>query len=278
MSGDTSIEWATKVWNPVTGCTKVSEGCRHCYAERVAKRFWGERDFSDIRCHEDRLVDPLHWKKPQRVFVNSMSDLFHPEVPEAFQHRLFKVMKECPQHIFMILTKRPDRMFERVPFFPMNNVWLGVSIENQQAANERIPFLLKTPAGKLFISIEPMLGPIDLDNIIPPGHYDRRILSTMGVSVYSGNNGPCALEDHQKLDWVICGGESGPDARPLYPDWVRALRDQCVHNGIPFFFKQWGEYEYILGKDTICPVRVGKKQAGRLLFGREWNEYPEVKQ
>jgi protein gp37 len=208
---DTSIEWADKVWNPVTGCTKVSEGCRNCYAERIAKRFWNGRKFGDIQCHPDRLDAPFHWKKPAKIFVNSMSDLFHEEVSDWFIDQVFNVAIHNPQHVFIILTKRPIKMLCCAPLVAANNVWLGVSVENQQAADERIPLLLQTPAAIRFVSVEPMLSRISLPL---PG-----------------------------IDWVICGGESGANARP-HPSLedVRFLKDQCVSERVPFFLKQmWGK-------------------------------------
>ena len=281
----TSIEWATDVWNPVTGCTKVSQGCKNCYAERIAERFWGERKFTDVQLHPERLEDPLHWKKTRRVFVNSMSDLFHPDVPDIFINRLLYLMEVgAPQHQYLILTKRPDRMrnyFKGVS--PAKNIWLGVSVEDQKTADERIPLLLQTPAAVRFVSAEPLLDPVDLSAYLPLAKSDIRGL------VYSPVGGPF-------LDWIICGGESGPHARPMHPDWARSLRDQCFAAGVPFFFKQWGEWLPVsqslhlsAGKIADVPyhcwdadpkpasahsVRVGKKAAGRLLDGREWNEYP----
>ena len=298
--GTTKIEWADRVWNPVTGCTKVSEGCRNCYAERIAGRFWGERKFSDVQCHEDRLNDPLHWKKPSRVFVNSMSDLFHPDVPTEFIKKVFTAMAACQSQTFLILTKRPIRMLEYlsvnpilminqivttsalyfplgteaklgVVHWPLPNVWLGVSVENQMTTDERIPLLIKTPAAVRFVSIEPMLGPVDLKKIkwakIPINKADYRFgapapneMWSMRDALYlhSGNEFTKPLPG---LDWVICGGESGPNARPMHPDWARSVRDQCQGANVPFFFKSWG----------------GNKRAGRLLDGQEWNEFPEVK-
>ena len=267
----TKIEWADRVWNPVTGCTKVSAGCANCYAERIAKRFWGERPFGEVRCHPERLEDPLKWRKPARVFVNSMSDLFHPSVDKDFIGDVFRVMQKTPHHTYMILTKRPKDMLywfnlmnaERF----LENVWLGVSVEDQEEAYERIPYLLNTPAAVRFVSVEPMLGPV---NIV------RALLSTpKGV-----------------INWVICGGESGPGARPMHPDWVRSLRDQCQEAKAPFFFKHWGEWASDCLCDskephiTIdrpqpglrgCMFRCGKVRAGRVLDGRTWDEYPEVK-
>lgn len=273
----TKIEWATDVWNPVTGCTKVSAGCKHCYAEMIAKRFWVERGFADVRMHPERLEDPLHWRKPRRVFVNSMSDLFHPDVPGAFAYRIWEIMRVTPQHTYMILTKRPDRMLNLM-HDTLPNVWLGVSVEDQEKANERIPLLLRTPAAVRFVSCEPLLGGV----VLPMFLYD------ISKNVEIGH-----------LDWVICGGESGPGARPMHPDWARSLRDQCQAAGLPFFFKQWGEwlprsqismdmqgdlamresfgesFHYRAFDNGEQSIRIGKKSAGRLLDGHEWNEYPE---
>lgn len=247
----TSIEWATDVWNPVTGCSKVSEGCRHCYAERVAGRFWGDRKFTDVRVHPERLDQPLHWKKPRRVFVNSMSDLFHPVVDDDFIEDVFRVMARTPQHTYMVLTKRPEQMrawFEGYDAVrPLPNVWLGVSVENQKAADERIPMLLGTPAAVRFVSCEPLLGPVKLVKWLPSydpmQHYARPV-------------------HEEKLDWVIAGGESGPGARPMHPDWARGLRDACVAAQVPFFFKQ----AFIDGKMVKMPE----------LDGQVWGEYPNA--
>lgn len=289
MSGITKIEWADKVWNPVTGCTKVSDGCRNCYAERMAERFWKDRQFSDVQCHADRLKQPLSWKKPARVFVNSMSDLFHLDVDKDFIGDVFRNMEKTPQHTFIILTKRPKEMLYW--FNLMNaerylpNVWLGVSVENQQTADERIPLLLKTPAAVRFVSCEPLLGPVDLSNNHPEYLW--------------GQDSRDGETDQDPLDWVICGGESGPNARPMHPDWARSLRDQCQAAGVPFFFKQNGEWDALekhpetsgyenvgffdLDSRFCYPgvsshgqhmVRVGKKKAGRLLDGVEWNAFP----
>lgn len=307
--GTTKIEWADRVWNPVTGCTKVSEGCRNCYAERIAKRFWGERPFSQVQCHKDRLDDPLHWRKPRRVFVDSMSDLFHPDVPDEFIFRVFKIMEMKKHHTFIILTKRPDRMKSLCkPFwredgklitypcgmgvggYTLPNVWLGVSVENQKTADERIPLLLQTPAAVRFVSIEPMLGPVNLN-------WWLEKCSACGepVSLDSRWRYPIGhvetIPDPQ-IDWVICGGETGPGARPMHPDWARSVRDQCQAAGVPFFFKgfgQWRPSKYPLfpvenkDPDGGCTFEDGtqvirlKSKAGRLLDGQEWNEFPEVK-
>ena len=256
----TKIEWATESWNPITGCTPVSEGCEHCYARRMAQRLKGrfgypEDDPFRVTFHPDKLDQPLHWKKPRMIFVCSMGDLFHKDVPhhtyienEVPVNHIYITAKRCPQHIFLILTKRPKVMksfFSWITAFGgkiPDNLWLGVSVENQQRADERIPILLQIPAAKRFVSIEPMLGPINIRKIGPvPPSFNWEI----------ARNG---------LDWVIIGGESGPGARPMHPNWPRSVRDQCQAAQVPFFFKQWGG--------------VNKKSAGRLLDGREWNEKP----
>lgn len=214
--GKTDIEWATKVWNPVTGCDKVSAGCAYCYAETLANRFWGFRKFGDIKLHWDRLDQPRHWKKPERIFVNSMSDLFHDAVTYEFWRAVVGVATDCPQHQFLILTKRPERMLEfSEGCSPTPNMWMGVSVENQKAAAERIPVLLKVPAAIRFLSVEPMLEPINLD---------------FGDKAESG----------VELKWVICGGESGPGARPFNIEWARHLKAQCEAAGVAFFLKQIG--------------------------------------
>jgi len=290
----TKIEWADKVWNPVTGCTKVSEGCRNCYAELMASRFWGDRKFTDVKIHPERLGQPLDWGKPTRVFVNSMSDLFHKDVPFQFIDSVFHIMRVADRHTFLILTKRPEIMLKFIEWQKKNtvrldwenahkNIWLGVSVENQKTANERIPLLLKTPAAVRFVSCEPLLGPIDLAKKL--GQYSDCPECGYGVRVdEDGLCNSCGRDaTHYGIDWVIAGGESGKNARPMHPDWVISIRNQCMDAGVPFFFKQWGEWTYI-GKQAVedgnwinigtTMQRVGKKKAGRLLDGREWNEFP----
>jgi protein gp37 len=217
------IEWTDKTWNPVTGCTKISQGCKHCYAERLYERFHGKGSFRNITCHPDRLEHPLRWKKASMVFVNSMSDLFHEEVPFSFIYDVFIIMQKAHWHTFQVLTKRAQRMLEFFVYAqfkePIPNVWVGVSVEDQKAADERIPVLLKIPAAKRFLSCEPLIGEVDLYRFIPPVQQPERL-----------------------IDWVIVGGESGPGARPMHPDWARKLRDQCTSAIIYFFFKQWGEW------------------------------------
>ena len=233
----TTIEWTDTVWNPVTGCTKVSQGCKNCYAETIANRFWGDRKFSDIQLHPERLEQPLHWKKPRMIFVNSMSDLFHEKIPFEFIDKIWGMMAATPEHIYQVLTKRPQRLleyFEDNPFrLPFNNIWIGVSVEDQETADERIPALFKFPSSVKWISAEPLLGQIDILKYL---RYWRRY----------------------RLDWVVVGGESGHKARPMHPDWVRKIRDDCKEADVPFFFKQWGNYipSYQAGNDRVNPQDI----------------------
>lgn len=210
-SSKTAIEWTDRTWNPTTGCSKVSPGCKFCYAETITRRFPDKFPAGfKFTLRSDRLDQPRGWRKPSMVFVNSMSDLFHEEMPEEYLQRIFKVMEECPQHTFQILTKRHERLLEAyrrgVVTFP-ENAWIGVSIENQAYAH-RVDYLRKVPAAVRFLSCEPLLGPLDLD--------------------LTG------------IQWVITGGESGAKHRPIEIDWVRNIRDQCHHAGVAFFHKQWG--------------------------------------
>lgn len=275
----TTIEWAEEVWNPVTGCTKISAGCKNCYAERFSRRLWAEqyspnndgspRKFTDLRFHPERLDKPAHWKKPRRVFVNSVSDLFHKDVSEEFIDSVWNVMFNCPEHTFIVLTKRADRMREILnkrerssdpADRQLKNVWLGVSVEDQKAADERIPALLDTPAAVRFASVEPMIGPVELlENL---GQYTN--CPECGRSVKTDEDGLCISCGRDViqygLDWVICGCESGPGRRPMNLDWARSLRDECQGAGVPFFFKQ----AEIGGKLVKMPE----------LDGRVWGEYP----
>jgi protein gp37 len=273
------IEWTDRTWNPVMGCTKVSPGCEHCYAEAIAHRFAGSAVFPRgfaVTLHPERVSAPLRWRRPCRVFVNSMSDLFHPQVPEAFLVEVFAVMAATPGHTYQVLTKRPGRLRallhspgfrsavlaraqtvdpdRRWPGWPVPNVWLGVSVEDDQRAGLRIPVLLNAPAAVRFVSCEPLLGPVWLR---------RRWLTTP-----TGTGG---------IDWVIVGGESGPGARPMHPAWARSLREQCYAAGVAFFFKQWGAWAPTTPghpQDGKAVVRVGKKAAGRHLDGRTWDQFP----
>jgi protein gp37 len=272
------------VWNAVTGCQKVSAGCKHCYAETVAARFWAtqypqiavgptlpdsgptawrDRRFTDVQCHTARLAAPLSWRKPATVFVNSMSDLFHEDVPDAFIDQVFAVMALCPQHAFIVLTKRPERMrvflsdaglkarlapllavlrpegstfqggwldrwLRYEPNWPLKHVWLGVSVEDQATADARIPLLLHTPAALRFVSAEPLLGPVNLREMAHREDWHVDALNTPDPSC--------------RVDWLIIGGESGPSARPCDVAWIRSLKDQAAAAGVPCFVKQLGAY------------------------------------
>ena len=324
MADKSNIEWTDASWNPIVGCSLESPGCTHCYAMRQAFRIQammrglGKESHYDgttkvvkgkpvwtglmRQAPEHILLQPLRWTTPRMIFVNSMSDLFHPDVPDAWIDQVFAVMALCPQHTFQVLTKRADRMrtylastpVHRIwmampkidqsalgcakPQWPLPNVWLGVSAEDQRRYDERRDDLRATPAAVRFLSIEPLLGPIGLD--------------LSGLS-----------QVYRPIHWVIVGGESGPNARPMHPDWARSLRDQCAAAGVPFFFKQWGEWvsaeapgrsdetgvlmpdgEFLRGRrvldwqgdDGWIVKRVGKSRAGRLLDGREHNDMPEA--
>jgi protein gp37 len=235
MAQDSSIEWTESTWNPVTGCTKISPGCKHCYAERMAVRLAGMkqpryRNGFEVTLHPDLVRLPLRWRQPRTIFVNSMSDLFHADIPESFIAEIFRTMTDAHWHTFQILTKRADRLAELSPRLPWPlNVWMGVSVESPRYV-DRIQRLRGVPAAVRFLSVEPLLAPIPslpLDGI----------------------------------DWVIVGGESGPGSRPMAGDWVREIRDRCLSQRVPFFFKQWGG--------------VWKTRTGRLLDGRTWDEMPK---
>lgn len=390
MADRTPIEWADATWNPITGCSRVSEGCRHCYAEIMAARFskpgqWGEglaqivrkpdgsadhRWTGQVRLNERALTQPLRWRKPRRIFVCSTSDLFHEGVPDEWLDRVFAVMALAPQHTFMVLTKRPERVREyltrcddrgRWPAmdyaalmaatgswstpaldlrngWPLPNVWVGTSIEDQATADARIPHLLATQAAVRFLSAEPLLGPVDLRHWLKgcwecaeecgwrcaetegptkerchacgwSGSGAGEFCPECGAQDFGGVCDNCeanAVQYHPDtpcLDLVIVGGESGPGARPMHPDWPRALRDQCVAAGTAFFFKQWGgwqprrqaepgdllnAYRSVImmpdgritsglmpyGPDAWVMDKIGKKAAGRLLDGKVWDQMP----
>lgn len=236
MSTNSSIEWTESTWNPVTGCTKISLGCKNCYAERMAKRLqaMGQPNYKDgfeVAIHEHTLLLPLSWKQPQTIFVNSMSDLFHDQVPSDFIEKIFGVMQQASWHTFQILTKRTSRLVElnRTIKWPQN-VWMGVTVESAEYTN-RINDLRLTNASVKFLSLEPLLSALPNLNL-------------------------------HGIDWVIVGGESGPGARPIDPNWIKDIRDQCLSSGTPFFFKQWGG--------------VRKKLHGRVLDGREWSQIPKM--
>ncbi|MBP9502860.1 MAG: phage Gp37/Gp68 family protein [Candidatus Promineofilum sp.] len=229
-----TIEWTNATWNPITGCTKVSPGCKHCYAERMAHRLqaMGQPNYANgfkLTLHEHMLERPLTWKQPMLIFVNSMSDLFHPNVPLDFIQQVFAVMRRAEWHRFQVLTKRSERLLTLNDDIAWpDNVWMGVSVENE-TYRFRIDHLRQTGAQIKFLSLEPLLGPLP-------------------------------LLDLKSIDWVIVGGESGPGARPMSGEWVVDIQQQCLRAGVPFFFKQWGG--------------TSKKKSGRLLEGRTWNQMP----
>lgn len=341
MADKSKIEWTDSTWNPITGCTPVSEGCASCYAKREAEgRLRGKYGYPQdepfrVTFHEDKLEQPLKWRRPRKIFVCSMGDLFHEAVTNEMLDDVFDVMALASHHTFLILTKRPERMKEylfllpdRIGYgdafceavreadqddpddlsgavmnqwvkkvlsveagianiakleqgVPLPNVWLGVTAENQQRADERIPLLLQIPAAKHFVSVEPMLGPVNFEDV-PVGMLGPLRPVRKGLP-----------EDIPRLDWVICGGETGANARPMHPDWVRSLRDQCQGAQVPFFFKSWGEFveednsplDAVLpasctlfwqtdANDGPCLYRVGRKRAGRMIDGRTWDEEP----
>lgn len=351
MAG-TSIEWATHVWNPSTGCDRVSPGCDNCYALKMAARLkaMGQAKYQrdgdpntsgpgfGVSVHPNELTTPLRWRKPRLVFVNSMSDLFHPMVPTGFIAAVFVVMAAARQHRFQVLTKRHGRArsvlastefqdlmagaarrmyYEtKLPIpgdlgwsWPLPNVWMGVSVEDQKRADLRIPALLETPAAVRFLSCEPLLGPVSLAR--PDGEVNQGFRGgRCGTAPGSCGDNTCRTG----IDWVIAGGESGPKARPMHPDWARSLRDQCTAAGVPFLFKQWGAWlpvaatypkaigmhpcgsfggsihyvqrppmsvlppgDWRIDEDGFTPVaKVGKTAAGRVLDGRTWDEYPRA--
>lgn len=236
MAGGSHIEWTDATWNPVTGCTKISPGCKHCYAERMAKRLqaMGQANYANgfrTTLHDHMLNVPIAWKQPHRIFVNSMSDLFHVYVPLSFIERVFKVMRRGNWHQYQVLTKRSERLMELDPFLDWEpHIWMGVSVETADYTF-RINHLRRTGAHIKFLSLEPLLGPLPKLNLTG-------------------------------IDWVIVGGESGPSARPMNSEWVRDIRHQCHRAAVPFFFKQWGG--------------ISKAKTGRMLDGRTWDEMPDV--
>jgi len=236
MAQKSKIEWTESTWNPVTGCTKISDGCKNCYAERMALRLKaaGSPNYANgfhVTLHEHALEIPLRWKRSRAIFVNSMSDLFHKDVPFDFISKVFDVMRRASQHRFQILTKRSERLLELSARLSWpENVWMGVTVENADCTY-RIDDLRETDAAIKFISFEPLLGPISSINL-------------------------------EGIDWSIVGGESGPKARPMKPEWATNIRDQSLAVGVPFFFKQWGG--------------VNKKKRGRVLEGRTWNQIPQT--
>jgi len=390
MADNTPIEWTDATWNPVTGCTLVSEGCRHCYAARLAAtrlqhhpsrkglarlNAAGEAKFTgEVRFNPDVLDQPLRWRRPRMIFVCAHGDLFHESVPDDWIDQVFAVMALAPQHTFQVLTKRPERMrkylevkhtsyvrghdmemaaeqlgrewdrdqdvmrtrvFEALFHGPLPNVWLGTSIEDQPTADTRIPYLLQTPAAVRWISAEPLLGPVEWKRWLPtarkavrpggepflaPDYFMTKcehcgwVGSSEFVNLARGwDDADCVCpscersflcDEIPQLDWVVAGGESGPGARPMHPDWARSLRDQCAAAGVPFLFKQWGAWAptgFMLrqadgsncmpnvawpdgtvrwGDEALCDgpgaqlANVGKGKAGRLLDGVQHDGFP----
>jgi protein gp37 len=298
------IEWTEKTWNPVVGCDKVSAGCKNCYAIRMAYRLMhnpkmagkyvgtavktagGDLNWTGkLNIDMEVLKVPLMTKKPTVYFVNSMSDLFHEQLSFQFVVEVLQVISKTPQHTYQVLTKRPERMLEFFmncainPYdgklFPIpKNLWLGVSVEDQKAADERIPYLLQIPASVRFLSMEPLLGRVDLNSNFYSG------IVPEGLSV---NERSQWYNDHH-INWVIVGGESGPNSRPMHPDWARTIRDQCKAAGVPFFFKQWGAYgpnpgilyhqHHYTFEDGSVVYKCSKHQNGRLLDGFLHDEFP----
>jgi len=347
----TKIEWTGETWNPVTGCNKVSSGCKNCYAEKMHKRLQGIKpekyahDFLEGAFpYQPDLLLPFKWKKPRMVFLNSMSDLFHRNIPFDFIDKVFAIMGLTRQHTYQILTKRPERMLEYFSVendfdlydrwndaaidlltefnhdwhgdfntISLPNVWLGTSVENQKTADERIPFLIQVPAAVRFLSCEPLLGSIDLQKIfnLKSDRLNSELDSLRGINRVTDIHFEETTEHLiRRLHWIIAGGESGHGARPMHPEWVRSLRDQSQAVGVAFFFKQWGEW-FPASQDWKLKVheyhskaiaedggawntawdletwgarnfsnnfKLGKKRSGRLLDGREWNEFPKVRE
>jgi len=281
MGDKTKIQWSEATWNPLNGCSRISAGCMHCYAERQASRFSGAGQTYDgltlngkwtgnIRLNEQKLLDPIRWKRPRKIFVNSMSDLFHENVPDEWIDRIFAVMALAPQHTFQVLTKRPMRMgiyarmrdgmgntqlchaINDIPAkfgnrhgalkMPLPNVWLGVSVEDQKSADERIPLLLETPAAVRFVSYEPALGPVDFSNFLYTRYHDGG-----------------ARHMYHKLDWLICGGESGPGARRFDPAWARSVVQECKAAGVACFVKQMGSNAVETEEDVSWPTFLNRK-------------------
>lgn len=350
MSDNTKIEWTDSTWNPIRGCSLVSDGCKNCYAMGVAGRFSGPGQLYDglttkttqgpkwtgkIMLVPHMLTQPIKWQRSRKIFVNSMSDLFHEDVPDSYIDQVFAVMALAPQHIFQVLTKRPERMrdyctdfswsrvidsstgadgvstlsgftlqalahhFGQVPLstlnykrrdvWPLRNVWFGVSVEDQAAANERIPLLLETPAAVRWLSMEPLLGPVDLTEAFLKNKLGGRY-------PFPGLPNEHRTKLVDLIDWVVVGGESGAKARPMNPNWASTLRDQCAAADVPFLFKQWGEWApankrgdqiVVVGEtdfskqplfheftDGEMLARIGKKAAGRTLDGKLHDGYP----
>ncbi|KIL37951.1 hypothetical protein SD70_29625 [Gordoniibacillus kamchatkensis] len=313
MSANSKIEWTDHTFNPWVGCMKVSPACDHCYAEAWAKRT-GQVDLWRGRRHRTSLQNwnqPRKWNqrhkhffaehgRKQRVFCASLSDVFDNSVPEKWRDDLWQLIRDTPNLDWLLLTKRPQNIAKMLPAdwgagYP--NVWLGTTVENQAEADRRIPLLLQTPAAVRFLSCEPLLGAVNLVQTGAMGCNCPDVELTNGTTEESCS-GQCtfyknAIDKLGRIDWVIVGGESGPGARPMHPDWARDIRDQCAAAAVPFFFKQWGEWresvpgEIISGrqqsmivyghKKNVGVLRFGKKSAGRILDGRIWGDFPIVR-
>ena len=292
MADQSKIAWTEATWNPVSGCSKISEGCRNCYAERDWPRLtrlvpaYAGRSFENVACHSERLDQPLRWKRPRKIFVNSMSDLFHPDVPEDFIRAVFAIMAAATWHTFQILTKRPERMREILIRWEseglvlrsgygmkLPNVWLGVSVEDQKAANERIPILLETPASVRWVSIEPMIGPVTFRW----AKWQSGFKETLEGLLVRNH-----LDGLRRLDWIVVGGESGPNARPMEAEWVRKIKYECEEASTPIFVKQLGAaysdpVDGIAGASLKIPEEVIDLLKRRLKHrsGADMDEWPE---
>lgn len=313
-----------ETWNPIVGCSKVSPGCDNCYAEKFAFRLVNMLEKSKSETYHvyqnaankqgwtgrtalntDHIAYPLRWKTPRMIFVCSMGDIFHEHVPFSWIDQVFDIITDCSDHIFIILTKRPERMKEYMDyrikshkFYGHSWVWLGVTVENQEQANKRIPILLSIPAEKRFVSVEPMLGPVDLKHGFDYG--DEIAIDFLTGDYFTSPRQEEPAKDDNKLDWVICGGETGSNARPINQNWAIELKNQCKEANVPFFFKQWGEWEprnsgsFALHNDPKSekyPLKkvpygdnpfeysnvskVGKKNAGNILDGQQYHEWPK---
>ena len=352
MAENSKIEWTDATWNPIVGCSVTSPGCTNCYAMTMAARLerMGSERYTGLtkpskagpvwtgvlrQAPEATLLQPLRWRQPRRIFVNSMSDLFHEDVPDEWIDQVFAVMALAPQHTFQVLTKRAARMraylsaarahpvglaaldltrachardadsaigsgimlqgdIAHLKVWPLPNVWLGVSVEDQPRANERIPHLLATPAAKRFLSCEPLLGLVELRRLGNDSALGQFKLNALDGLTYVAGGAYRDIPPIPSLDWIIVGGESGSGPRPMHPDWARSLRDQCQAANVPFFFKQWGGWapsekpSHWISRTTgdARPIgqgvwlseagmaRVDKKTAGAMLDGREWREMP----
>jgi len=274
-------KWWDLSWNPVTGCTMVSAGCAHCYAKSMHDRFFNKYPFEKVEIHPERL-SKIDRTKPKVIFVDSASDLFHEAVPFEFITEVFSVMQRNPLHTFVVLTKRAKRMAEYFKwarennpewriFYPLENVWLGVSAENQEMADERIPLLIQAPAKHRFVSVEPMLGPVDLRKI--KGEFVTYNLVDRSRFDYGSDGMGVGAPMPKVIEGIVGGGETGSGARVMHLMDARSLRDQCVAAGIDFFFKQWGEWVPDMINDSVM-VRSRMTGIGRKLDGREWNDLP----